>query len=59
MAQYIVANSLYIYALPYEKLIEHYATMGFSLLPEDQEKFVQSHVKPKYDAGCRFMYQTL
>lgn len=59
MAQYIGANSLYIYALPFNKLIEHYATMGFSMLPEDQEKFVQSHVKPKYDAGCRFMYQTL
>ena len=59
MAQYIGANSLYIYALPNDRLIEHYGTMGFSLLPEEQEKFVQSHIKPKYDAGCRFMYQTL
>lgn len=59
MAKYIGANSLYIYALPNDRLIQHYSTMGFSLLPEDQEKFVQSHVKPKYDAGCRFMYQTL
>ena len=59
MAKYIGANSLYIYALPNDKLIKHYKTMGFSLLPADQEKFVQSHVKPKYDAGCRFMYQIL
>ncbi len=59
MSQYVGANSLYIYALPNDRLIEHYGTMGFSLLPEDQEKFVQAHVKPKYDAGCRFMYQTL
>lgn len=59
MSKYIGANSLYIYALPNERLIEHYSTMGFSLLPEEQEKFVQAHVKPKYDAGCRFMYQTL
>ena len=59
MAKYIGANSLYIYALPNDKLIKHYKTMGFSLLPKDQEKFVQSHVKPKYDAGCRFMYQIL
>lgn len=59
MSKYIGANSLYIYALPQERLIKHYKTMGFSLLPEDLEKFVQSHVKPKYDAGCRFMYQTL
>jgi len=59
MSQYVGANSLYIYALPNDRLIEHYGTMGFSLLPEDQEKFVQAHVKPKYDTGCRFMYQTL
>ena len=28
-------------------------------LPEEQEKFVQNHVKPKYDEGCIFMYQPL
>ena len=39
--------------------IEHYKRMGFSRLPENQEKFVQHHVKPKYDEGCIFMYQTL
>ena len=59
MAKYIGTNSLYIYALPNDRLIEHYATMGFSRLPSEQERFVQSHVKPKYDAGCTFMYQTL
>ncbi|WP_295058143.1 hypothetical protein [uncultured Fibrobacter sp.] len=48
-----------IYALPEEKLIEHYHTMGFSRLPEHQEKFVQRHVKPKYDEGCIFMYQVI
>lgn len=46
-------------ALPEEKLIEHYHTMGFSRLPEHQEKFVQRHVKPKYDEGCIFMYQVI
>ena len=59
MSEYVGANSLYIYALPNDRLIEHYATMGFSLLPPDQERFAQIHVKPKYDMGCRFMYQTL
>ena len=58
-AQYIGMNSLYIYALPDERLLEHYAKLGFSRLPADQEKFVQVHVKPKYDEGCIFMYQTL
>lgn len=50
---------IHIYALPEEKLIEHYHTMGFSRLPEHQEKFVQRHVKPKYDEGCIFMYQVI
>jgi len=59
IGKFIGVNALYIYALPQEKLIEHYKTMGFSRLPIEQEKFVQSHVKPKYDEGCIFMYQTL
>lgn len=59
MSSYIGVNSLYIYSLPIEKLIKHYKTMGFSRLPKEQEKFVQNHVKPKYDEGCIFMYQNL
>ena len=59
VSEYIGVSILYIYALPEEKLISHYRTMGFSRLPPEQEKFVQKHVKPKYDEGCIFMYQTL
>ena len=59
IAKYIGVNSLYIYALPEQKLIEHYGKMGFSRLPPKQERFVQHHVKPKYDEGCIFMYQVL
>lgn len=59
MSRYIGVNSLYIYALPDEKLIGHYEKMGFSRLPKKQEKFVQKHVKPKYDEGCIFMFQNL
>ena len=59
MSKYIGVNSLYIYALPEDKLIEHYKTLGFSRLPVEQERFVYNHVKPKYDADCIFMYQTL
>lgn len=59
IAKYVGVYSLYIYALPEEKLISHYTTMGFSRLPAAQEKFVQQHVKPKYDEGCIFMYQTI
>ncbi len=42
-----------------EKLIEHYATFGFTRLPKKQEKFVQNHIKPKYDENCVFMFQNL
>lgn len=59
MAKYIGIHALYIYALPKDKLLDHYEKMGFSRLPPEQEKFVQFHVKPKYDEGCIFMYQIL
>ena len=59
MAQYVGVNALYIYALPNDRLIGYYNLMGFSRLPEEQERFVQMHVKPKYDEGCIFMYQRL
>lgn len=59
MSKYIGVKSLYIYALPDENLIEHYEKMGFTRLPRKQEKFVQNHVKPKYDEDCIFMFQNL
>lgn len=59
MSHYVGTTSLYIYALPDEKLIEHYTKLGFVRLPKKQERFVQNHVKPKYDEGCVFMFQNL
>jgi hypothetical protein len=59
VSEYIGVSTLYIYALPEDKLMNHYKKLGFSRLPEEQEKFVQNHVKPKYDEGCIFMYQPL
>jgi hypothetical protein len=58
-SKYVGVNSLYIYALPNDKLIEYYQKLGFTRLPEKHEKFVQQHVKPKYDEGCIFMFQNL
>lgn len=52
-------KALYIYALPEDRLISHYEKFGFMRLEEDEEKFVHSHVKPKYDMDCIFMYQVL
>ena len=34
-------------------------TESFARLSEEKEKDVHSHVKPKYDDGCIFMYQIL
>ncbi len=59
ISKYVGVNSLYIYALPNDKLIEYYQKLGFTRLPEKHEKFVQQHVKPKYDEGCIFMFQNL
>lgn len=59
IADLVGAQCLYIYALPEEKLIQHYSSLGFARLPPDMESFVYSHVKPAYDQGCVFMYQEL
>jgi hypothetical protein len=57
MKSIVGVKALYIYALPEDRLIEHYKKFGFQRLSKDEEKFVHSHVKPKYDKGCIFMYQ--
>lgn len=56
---FVAVKALYIYALPEDKLISHYQKLGFSRLDDEEEKFVHSHVKTKYDADCIFMYQIL
>lgn len=56
---FVAVRALYIYALPEEKLIQHYETLGFHRLAADEENFVHEHVKPRYDDGCIFMYQIL
>ena len=57
IADLIGVQCLYIYALPKERLIQYYASLGFMRLPSEDEAFVHSHVKPAYDRGCIFMYQ--
>ena len=56
---FVAVKALYIYALPEEKLIQHYESLGFKRLSSEEEAFVHAHVKPKYDDGCIFMYQIL
>ena len=59
LSSFVGVQAIYIYALPQDKLIEHYKTMGFNRLGAEEEKFVHQHVKPKYDEGCIFMYQLI
>lgn len=56
---FVAVKALYIYALPEDKLISHYEKLGFTRLDKEEENFVHTHVKPKYDADCIFMYQIL
>ena len=57
--EFLGIQALYIYALSYDRLLEHYASLGFRRLAPEKEQFVHQHVKPKYDDGCIFMYQIL
>ena len=58
-ATYIGTKILYIFALPYESLMENYKKYGFSRLTKGQEKLIHGRIKPKYDKDCIFMYQVL
>lgn len=55
----IGAKWLCVYSLPRPGLMKYYETLGFRLLAPDDEAFVYSHVKPKYDTDCIFMYQCI
>lgn len=52
-------NYLHIFELTEDKLLEHYGEMEFCQLSEEKEKYVHSHIKPKYDTDCIFMHQIL
>ena len=59
VAAFVGAKWLCVYALPIPKLLEYYEKLGFARLDEEREAFVYSHVKPKYDKDCIFMYQAI
>ena len=56
VAEWIGMQCLYVYALPKGKLISYYERLGFRRMSDEDAKFVYSHVKPRYDQGCVFMY---
>ncbi len=59
IGELVGAYCLYIYALPSNKLMAHYQTMGFTMTSKRVERYIYRHVKPYYDKGCRFMYQII
>ena len=50
---------VYIFALPFEKLISRYEAYGFKRLDEKSEDSLHARLKPAYDESCIFMYQHL
>jgi len=50
---------IYLFALPYDKLIKTYEGYGFHRLPATAEKKLHQRLKPMYDTSCIFMYQLL
>ncbi|MBR1598471.1 MAG: hypothetical protein IJ661_06175 [Lachnospiraceae bacterium] len=58
-AKYIGIKVVYIFALPYERLINRYQRYGFRRLPEMEESILHKRLKPRYDESCKFMYLLL
>lgn len=58
-AREIGIRVVYIFALPFEKLIRRYETYGFKRLDEKAEDSLHARLKPIYDESCIFMYQHL
>ena len=50
---------IYLFALPYERLMKTYESYGFHRLPHKAEELLHQRLKPAYDESCIFMYQLL
>ncbi len=50
---------IYLFALPYERLMKTYESYGFHRLPTQAEDQLHQRLKPVYVASCIFMYQLL
>lgn len=59
VSKQIGVNTLFIFALPYKNLISYYGTLHFERLSLLEEHYVHRRIKPRYDEGCIFMYQSL
>ncbi|MBR4900821.1 MAG: hypothetical protein IKX48_06815 [Victivallales bacterium] len=59
LSEYLGIYMLYLFALPYKKLMSTYESYGFKRLPSLAEQELHKRIKPAYDQSCIFMYQTL
>jgi len=50
---------IYIFALPFERLINRYHEYGFRRLSSASENELHKRLKPHYDEDCIFMFQLL
>lgn len=57
LASYVGAEILFLYALPYEPLMDYYSRLGFSRFNAKTERMLHRRIRPRYDKRCIFMYQ--
>ena len=50
---------IYLFALPFDRLIERYHDYGFLRLDKSSEDELHKRLKPNYDEDCIFMFQHL
>ena len=58
-AKYIGIKYIYIFALPYDHLINYYKTLEFTRLSFLEELFMHRRIRPRYDRRCIFMAQKI
>lgn len=58
-AESIGVKIIYIFALPFERLIRRYHDYGFLRLDSASEDELHKRLKPNYDEDCIFMFQQL
>lgn len=59
VSEQIGVSMLFIFSLPYKKLMAFYKTLHFERLSVFDEHYVHKRIKPRYDRDCVFMYQPI
>ncbi|MBR1629396.1 MAG: hypothetical protein IJ679_09065 [Lachnospiraceae bacterium] len=59
VSENVGVKMVYIFALPYGRLMKRYERYGFCRLSDSQEADLHKRLKPRYDESCKFMYLVL